>query len=172
MRLFPCTWIPVALLATAALAGCKASSGDRAGTATRRISMPENPEVDARARASVAKRTELLANKIELYLPPALYSELSIVPNVHRQDEFQTAAGRRISLRPPEGGVPVKTPARVNCGEWRLASHGPIEILFITEKDAAAARVRATGVTLLFRDGQKHQNVSGVDIDDDKCTVR
>ncbi|MFN0206452.1 MAG: hypothetical protein ACKVS6_09110 [Planctomycetota bacterium] len=151
---------------------CKSPGGPESAPATRRITMPENPEYDSRARKAVAIRTEILANKIELFLPPALYSELTIAPNVHKQDEFQTEYGRRISIKPPADGVPVKTPARVNCGEWRLASHGPIEILFITEKDAAAARIRATGVSLLFRDSQKHQNISRVDVDDDRYSIR
>lgn len=147
------------------------SSGKPETAPAARITMPENPEADARARAATAVRTEVLANKIELYLPPALYGEVEIAPGLHSQDQFETMVGRRISIKPPESGASTTNPARVNVGGWRLASNGNIEVLFGVES-GPAARIRATGVTLFFRDGVKHQNVARIQVDDDRYSIQ
>lgn len=168
LRTFLIVLVPI----LGALGACKSSPPESGPETTMRIAMPDNPEADAQARAAVGKRTVLLANKIELYLPPALYAEVTCTPATHSQNEFATKAGRRISMKPPEGGAALATPARVKVGKWEFASHGPIEILFIVEKDAAAARARATGVTLVSREGAEFKNLGFVGLDDDRLTVR
>lgn len=160
------------ILSASPLLSCAAPQSKDNESRPLHIAMPDNPEADARARRAFETRTVILANKIELYLPPALYGEISVAPATHVQTEFDTTFGRRISIKPPEGGVAIVNPARVEVGKWRLASHGPIEIFFIVEKDSAAARLRATGVTVFARDGQEHKNLGRVDVDDDRYTLR
>lgn len=153
-------------LALAAL-GCVGAAPD-SRPIDKRISMPVNPVLDARAREILAKRVEVLAERVELYLPPALYSELQCIPQLHTKDEFDTAAGRRVTLRPPAQGAPPSTPARVHVGSWRLAARGKIDVLFSAPAEGPAVRLRAYGVDLFFRDPVATRGVPEVDVDDDQ----
>lgn len=157
--------------AAACLAACAAMLSACTSTAAPeepkvKLTPPANAEADAAAARAVAKPLEILADRIELMLPPAMYAELTLRQETFGHREFQTKTGRRISLTPPEGGT--SKPAWAMVGSWKLASFGPLEVLFAVEPGSAAARVRAHKVTLLARDGQTRRSLDSVSVDDEE----
>ena len=148
----------------AAISACKSTTSSEEPKV--KLSPPENKDADQAAARAVAKPLEILADRIELLLPPTMYTELTLRQETFDHREFQTKTGRRISLTPPAGGT--TKPAWAMVGEWKLASFGPIEVLFAVEPGAAAARVRAHGVTLLARDGQTRRSLETVSVDDEE----
>ncbi|MBI3818354.1 MAG: hypothetical protein HY286_06650 [Planctomycetes bacterium] len=169
----PITIIPAILIVCGfgAAAGCTTSEKQQ-GAPPLHVAMPANPDADARARSAVEHAVSISANRIELYLPPALYAELTCAPSTHQQTEYGTAVGRRISIKPPKEGEPAGDPARMVIGKWTLESNGPMEVLFVVDKSAAVARVRASGVARATRDGKEYKNAASVHIDDEQFSVR
>jgi hypothetical protein len=157
-------------IAAGLLAACT-SSENPDKPIEKRITMPEDPKADARARAAVAVKTQILAERVELYLPPGLYGELEVKSQSHSKDEFETGSGRRITLKPPENAPPNVQPARVNIGQWGLAARGKIDVLFVLPGEGPAARVRAYGVDLFHRDGVSKRGLPEVDLDDQSVST-
>ena len=153
------------------LAACASHPSADGGPDAKKITMPADPERDSRARASTAKPLQILAERIELYLPPGLYAEVECAPQSHIKDEFDTGFGRRISMTPPPVRDPSMKPARVRIGKWDLAGRGKVDILFAKADDGPSARVRAYGVDLLVRDEQTRRGLPEVDVDDDQVTT-
>ena len=151
--------------------GCSSAPEGGSDPARPRLALPENPSVDASARAAVAVPTEILASKIELYLPPGLYSDLEYRPFRHEAREYGTEVGRRISLRPAGDPKDLQQPARVTIGAWKLASFGPIEVLFASD-GGPAARLEANGVDLLVREGRTRRALSSVSIAGERVDAR
>jgi hypothetical protein len=156
---------PAFLLTLVFSLGCASDKSKPDADPKKVISMPENPEADSRARLAVAVPLQILAERVELYLPPALYSELQCVTQEHSKDEYDTAFGRRITLVPPQAAK-AQNPARVSIGEWKLAARGKIDVLFSVTPGEPAARVRAFGVDLLYRDKQSRRGLPAVEVDD------
>lgn len=160
-------WMSTVLaLGGAFVAGCASEGKSEERPIEKKITMPEDPVADGRARAAAAMATEILAERVELYLPPGLYSEVEITVKTHVKDEFETALGRRITLRPPEPGLRTTPPARVHVGKWRLAARGKIDVLFAQPDGGPAARIQAFGVDLFHRNGESKRGLPLVEIED------
>lgn len=156
------------LAAAAALAAAVACQSSGPPEPAVKLTPPAHPKADEAAGRAVAKPLEILATRIEAILPPSLYSEVTLRAQDHEHREFQTKTGRRISLTPPQ--PPSERPAWITVGAWKLASTGPIEVLFAVEPGAAAARVRAHGVSVLARDGRTSKGLASVQVDDEAVT--
>ncbi|HKE01761.1 MAG TPA: hypothetical protein VKE69_12170 [Planctomycetota bacterium] len=157
------------LVVLSLLAGC--SSAPASGPA-KKISPMSDPVADAAARAAVARPMQVLAKKIDLFLPPGLYSDFEYRPYAHDAREYETELGRRISIRPPGDPKDVLQPARVTIGGWKLASFGPIEVLFGVDRSGAPARLRASGVDLFVRDGRTERGIATVTVDGERVDAR
>jgi hypothetical protein len=149
------------------VAGC-ASPPPESAPAAKKITPMSDPVADAAARAAIAHPTELLAQKIDLFLPSGLYSDLEYRPYAHEAREYETELGRRISIRPSGDPKDALQPARVNIGAWKLASFGPIEVLFGVTPGSAPARLRASGVDLFVREGRRERALATVAIDGER----
>jgi hypothetical protein len=153
------------------LGACASPSGSESGPAGKKISMPTDPSRDGRAREETGKPVQILAERIELYLPPGLYAEVECAPQSHIKDEFDTGFGRRISMTPPTERNPSMKPARVRIGKWDLAGRGRVDILFPKADEGPAARARAFGVDLLVRDNETRRGLPEVDVDGNVVTT-
>src|SRR4030095_14005389 len=97
-------WAAACLVAwAAAISACKSTTASEEPKV--KLSPRATEEVEEGAARAVAKPLEILADRIELMLPPAMYTELTLRQETFGHREFQTKTGRRISLTPPEGGT-------------------------------------------------------------------
>jgi hypothetical protein len=161
----------LAIVIVGMASSCKGPAPNESRPGDKHISMPESPERDARAREIAAKPLQILAEKIEIYLPPGVYAEVACEAQNHTKDEYNTGAGRRIALAAPAVREAGERPARVRFGSWDLAARGRIDVLFVTAEGGPAVRVKATGVELLVRDQQSRRGLPEVDVENDVVTT-
>ncbi len=166
------------LLAPLLLASCGSPgrTPDGGGPVEPVFVVPGDPVLDPRALAVVDRPLEILANRIEIHLPASLYGKDALPVELrvghHTQVEFGTELGRRISLQPPPaptGALPV--PARMSLGNWRLASFGPLEVLWAYGGPREGVWLEATGVALCSRDGTIRREISSVVVVGDELRI-